>query len=182
LNQVIDGLTEEERSKVTFDMTLARGLNYYTGAIIEVVHAEFNSSIAGGGRYDDLTSVFGLNDMSGVGVSFGADRIYDLMVEKDLFPNDLLSGSQLLFLNFGDQEAAYIMKLLPKLRAAGIPCELYPDTAKIKKQFKYADQKGIPFVAAVGTEEMNNETISLKNLATGEQSPVTLDGLIEKLG
>jgi len=163
------------------DFTLARGLDYYTGAIFEVTHNEFNSSICGGGRYDDLTGVFGLKDMSGVGISFGADRIYDLMLAKDLFPKHTQDSTQLLFVNFGDEEAAYVLNLLKEIRAQNINAELYPDKSKMKKQMKYANDKGIPFVAMVGENEMNSGMIQLKNMETGEQVSVGLGELIKEI-
>jgi len=163
------------------DFTLARGLDYYTGAIFEVTHNDFNSSICGGGRYDDLTGVFGLKDMSGVGISFGADRIYDLMLDKGLFPAHTADSTQLLFVNFGDTEAAHCLGLLREIRKAGINAELYPDSAKMKKQMKYANDKNIAFVAMVGDNEMSSNTIKLKNMETGEQNSVTNMELIELL-
>ncbi|UTW65658.1 histidine--tRNA ligase [bacterium SCSIO 12643] len=163
------------------DFTLARGLDYYTGAIFEVTHNEFNSSICGGGRYDDLTGVFGLKDMSGVGISFGADRIYDLMLAKGLFPKHTQDSTQLLFVNFGDQEAAYVMKLLKEIRSQNINAELYPDKSKMKKQMKYANDKGIPFVAMVGENEMNSGMIQLKNMETGDQVSLSLEELVKEI-
>ena len=163
------------------DFTLARGLDYYTGAIFEVTHNDFNSSICGGGRYDDLTGVFGLKDMSGVGISFGADRIYDLMLDKGLFPSQTTDSTQLLFVNFGETEAAYCQGLLKEIRAAKINAELYPESAKMKKQMKYANDKQIQFVAMVGDNEMVSNTIRLKNMETGEQSDVTLNELISSV-
>lgn len=160
------------------DFTLARGLDYYTGAIFEVTHNDFNSSICGGGRYDDLTGVFGLKDMSGVGISFGADRIYDLMLDKGLFPAHTTDSTQLLFVNFGDTEASHCMGLLKEIRAAKINAELYPESAKMKKQMKYANDKKIQFVAMVGDQEMASNTIRLKNMESGEQTDVTLKELI----
>lgn len=163
------------------DFTLARGLDYYTGAIFEVTHDDFNSSICGGGRYDDLTGVFGLKDMSGVGVSFGADRIYDLMLDKELFPENNPDATQLLFVNFGDKEAAHVLGLLKIIRAKNVHAELYPDAAKMKKQMKYADDKKIQYVAMVGDQEMESNTIKLKNMKTGEQLVLSLEELIGQL-
>ncbi len=163
------------------DFTLARGLDYYTGAIFEVTHNDFNSSICGGGRYDDLTGVFGLKDMSGVGISFGADRIYDLMLDKGLFPSYTSDSTQLLFVNFGEKEAFHCLNLLNVIREAGINAELFPDSAKMKKQMKYANDKSIPFVAMVGDEEMNSDTIKLKNMNTGEQETVSTEKLVQTL-
>lgn len=163
------------------DVTLARGLNYYTGAIFEVAHKEFGSSICGGGRYDDLTGVFGKPGLSGVGISFGADRIYDLMLKKGLFPDSLASRVDLLFVNFGPAEASHCMKLLAKAREAGINGELFPHKTKIPKQMKYADSKGVRFVGMVGSQEIENGTIRLKNMETGEQEDVTLEAMISQL-
>jgi len=164
------------------DVTLARGLNYYTGAIFEVKAAGVQmGSICGGGRYDDLTGIFGLKGVSGVGISFGADRIYDVMTELSLFPSNAMQSTKVLFANFGEKEERYCMQLLRRLRDAGINAEIYPESAKMKKQFKYADDKHIPFVAVVGDEEMSNQVISLKNMLTGEQAQHTVEELIEKL-
>ncbi len=164
------------------DITLARGLNYYTGAIFEVkaLHVSMGS-ICGGGRYDDLTGVFGLKGVSGVGISFGADRIYDVMTELNLFPTDPMQSTQVLFANFGEKEEKHCMQLLRSLRSAGINAEIYPENAKMKKQFKYADDKQIPYVAVVGEEEMQNGLIALKHMQSGDQTPLTLEELILKL-
>ena len=165
-------------AELVLDLTLARGLNYYTGAIFEVKAKGVSmGSICGGGRYDDLTGIFGLKDVSGIGISFGADRIYDVMNELNLFPQEALISTQVLFANFGDQEADTSMRHMTTLRRAGIRCEIYPDNAKMKKQFKFADDKGIPFVAIVGTEEMNQGIIQLKNMKTGEQHQVKLEAI-----
>ena len=159
------------KSEVELDLTLARGLNYYTGAIFEVKALDVQiGSISGGGRYDNLTGVFGMDGMSGVGISFGADRIYDVLNQLDLYPEDASFGTQLLFVNFGEAEAAYVLPVLAKVRAAGIRAEIYPDSAKMKKQMSYANAKAIPFVAIVGENEMNEGKVMLKNMATGEQS------------
>ena len=163
------------------DFTLARGLDYYTGAIFEVTHNDFNSSICGGGRYDDLTGVFGLKDMSGVGISFGADRIYDLMLDKGLFPSYTADSTQLMFVNFGEKEAFHCLNLLNVIRESGVNAELYPDSAKMKKQMKYANDKNIPFVAMIGDEEMNSNTIKLKNMNSGEQETVSTEKLVQIL-
>ena len=161
------------RQQVEIDLSLARGLNYYTGAIFEVKALDFAiGSICGGGRYDDLTGIFGLPDMSGVGISFGADRIYDVLSGLDKFPKDAIEGTKVLFSNMGPQEAAYSLPVMRELRAAGINCEIYPDNVKLKKQFDYAAKKGIPYLAIVGGDEMARGTVSLKNLATGEQQTV----------
>ena len=171
-----------KRAKVEIDVTLARGLDYYTGAIFEVVSNEVQmGSICGGGRYADLTGIFGLPNTSGVGVSFGADRIFDVMEELKLFPEALVSSSQVLFVNFGDKEAAYCLPILERLREEGIASELYPDNAKLKKQFKYADQKQIPTVIMVGEDEMQSGNLSFKNMISGEQEKLTVDALLKKL-
>lgn len=166
------------KAKLEFDPSLARGLNYYTGAIFEVKSNEVNiGSICGGGRYDDLTGIFGMKNLSGVGVSFGADRIYDVLEELNLFPEALTSSTQLMFANFGDQEAMQSAIWLKLLRDNGISSELYPDAHKLKKQMNYANNKNIPFVALVGEDEMKNQEILIKNMETGEQitySPLDL--------
>ncbi len=168
------------QSDVELDLTLARGLNYYTGAIFEVKALDVQiGSISGGGRYDNLTGVFGMEGVSGVGISFGADRIYDVLNQLDLYPKDAVDGTQLLFVNFGEAEAAYVLPVLAKVRAAGIRAEIYPDSAKMKKQMGYANNKAIPFVAIVGENEMNEGKLTLKNMTTGEQSLVTPDELID---
>lgn len=170
------------QSDVELDLTLARGLNYYTGAIFEVKALDVQiGSISGGGRYDNLTGVFGMEGVSGVGISFGADRIYDVLNQLDLYPKDAVDGTQLLFVNFGEAEAAYVLPVLAKVRAAGIRAEIYPDSAKMKKQMGYANTKAIPFVAIVGENEMNEGKLTLKNMTTGEQSLVTPDELIDAI-
>ena len=165
------------------DITLARGLNYYTGAIFEVKtnepKATFNSSICGGGRYDDLTGIFGLPGMSGVGISFGADRICDVLEELNLFPANVESSLDLLFINFGDDDIPYSLQLVDKVRAAGINAEMYPDAAKMKKQFSYADARKIPFVVMAGSEERAASTLMLKDMKTGDQQKMDLNSLIE---
>ena len=167
------------KSEVELDLTLARGLNYYTGAIFEVKALDVQiGSISGGGRYDNLTGVFGMDGMSGVGISFGADRIYDVLNQLDLYPEDASFGTQLLFVNFGEAEAAYVLPVLAKVRAAGIRAEIYPDSTKMKKQMSYANAKAIPFVAIVGENEMNEGKVMLKNMATGEQSLLAPEELI----
>ncbi len=167
------------KSEVELDLTLARGLNYYTGAIFEVKALDVQiGSISGGGRYDNLTGVFGMDGMSGVGISFGADRIYDVLNQLDLYPEDASFGTQLLFVNFGEAEAAYVLPVLAKVRAAGIRAEIYPDSAKMKKQMSYANAKAIPFVAIVGENEMNEGKVMLKNMATGEQNLLAPEELI----
>ena len=167
------------RSEVELDLTLARGLNYYTGAIFEVKALDVQiGSISGGGRYDNLTGVFGMEGVSGVGISFGADRIYDVLNQLDLYPKDASAGTQVLFVNFGEAETAYVLPILAKVRAAGISAEIYPDSAKMKKQMSYANAKAIPFVAIVGENEMQEGKVTLKNMATGEQALITPDELI----
>ena len=167
------------RSEVELDLTLARGLNYYTGAIFEVKAIDVQiGSISGGGRYDNLTGVFGMEGVSGVGISFGADRIYDVLNQLDLYPKDASAGTQVLFVNFGEAETAYVLPILAKVRAAGISAEIYPDSAKMKKQMSYANAKAVPFVAIVGENEMQEGKVTLKNMATGEQALITPDELI----
>ncbi len=162
-------------AKLEIDVTLARGLNYYTGAILEVAApSEVQmGSIGGGGRYDDLTGIFGLKDMSGVGISFGLDRIYLVLEELGLFPETVSANTTALFVNFGDKEALYAMKAISALRNEGIAVELYPDSAKMGKQMGYADKRGIPFVIIAGESEMENETYTLKNMKSGEQQSFT---------
>ena len=167
------------RNKVELDLTLARGLNYYTGAIFEVKALDVQiGSISGGGRYDNLTGVFGMPGVSGVGISFGADRIFDVLNQLDLYPKDAVNGTRLLFVNFGQAEAAYCLPVLAKVRAAGVRAEIYPDSAKMKKQMSYANAKNIPFVAIAGETEMNEGKFTLKNMLTGEQHAVTADELL----
>lgn len=165
-------------SALEFDLTLARGLNYYTGCIFEVKALDVEiGSITGGGRYDNLTGIFGMPGLSGVGISFGADRIYDVLNQLDLYPRTVTTQTQLLFINFGEREVAYCLPILAKVRRAGIRCEIYPDSAKMKKQMQYANQKGIPFVALVGENEMNEGKVTLKNMETGEQQMLTPEEL-----
>ena len=167
---------------VVFDPCLARGLNYYTGAIFEVVGLNVNmGSLGGGGRYADLTSIFGLKDMSGVGVSLGAERIYDVMLEKDLFPNDLDKGLDLLIVAMDEDAHDFGFTKLGQLRAAGIRAELYPEPAKMKKQMKYANARQAKYAAIIGSEELKNEQFSLKNMDTGDQKLVDIDELIKTL-
>jgi histidyl-tRNA synthetase len=160
-------------TKVELDLTLARGLNYYTGAIFEVkaTDVEFGS-ICGGGRYDNLTEIFGLKNISGVGISFGADRIYDVMLQLNLFPEIIQTSTQVLFVNFGTEEEEMCIKYAKILRQNGISCEIYPEKAKFDKQFKYAHAKNIPFVALIGEDELKNNTVSIKNMSSGEQKNV----------
>ena len=165
------------------DVTLARGLNYYTGAIFEVAAPDgvAMGSIGGGGRYDDLTGIFGLKNMSGVGISFGLDRIYLVVEELNLFPETVTATSKALFINYGDAEAFYAMQAIQKLRSAGLKVELYPDNAKMAKQFQHADKRNIPFAIIVGEKEIEANSYSLKNLVTGEQVTLDFEGLKEVL-
>jgi len=168
-------------TRVELDLSLARGLNYYTGAIFEVKALDFEiGSICGGGRYDDLTGIFGLPNMSGVGISFGADRIYDVLKGLDLFPADVASASVVLFSNMGEREAAFCVPLAASLRRMGIACEIYPENTRLRKQFEYADKKGIPYLAIVGANEVAENAVTLKNLASGEQQLVNISELVEK--
>ncbi|HLW07832.1 MAG TPA: histidine--tRNA ligase [Marinilabiliaceae bacterium] len=161
---------------VELDLTLARGLNYYTGAIFEVKALDVSiGSITGGGRYDDLTGVFGMKGVSGVGISFGADRIFDVMNQLELYPDDVTATTQVLFVNFGDKEALQSLKLANKLRLAGIRTELFPETAKMRKQMSYADKKAIKFVAIIGQEELQNGTVTLKNMVKGDQQSIAIN-------
>lgn len=167
---------------IDLDVTLARGLNYYTGAIFEVTAPQVAmGSIGGGGRYDDLTGIFGLKNMSGVGISFGLDRIYLVLEELGLFPDTVTATSKALFINYGDAESLYAMEAISKLRRSGIKVELYPDAAKIAKQFQHADKRGIPFAVIAGQSEMEENLFGLKNLVTGEQLKVDFEGLKEAL-
>ncbi len=158
------------KQEVEIDLSLARGLNYYTGAIFEVKAKDFAiGSICGGGRYDDLTGIFGLPGMSGVGISFGADRIYDVLQGLDKFPKEAITGTKVLFSNMGDAEVAYSLPIIAGLRAQGINCEIYPDKTKLKKQFDYAAKKNIPYFVIVGEQEIADGVVNIKNQATGEQ-------------
>ena len=170
------------KSEIELDLTLARGLNYYTGAIFEVKALDVQiGSISGGGRYDNLTGVFGMDGMSGVGISFGADRIYDVLNQLELYPKETVNETQLLFVNFGQQETNYILPILKKVRLSGIRAELYPDSAKMKKQMSYANAKAIPFVAIAGENEINEGKITLKNMETGKQEVIYPDELADKI-
>lgn len=170
------------KNEVELDLTLARGLNYYTGAIFEVKALDVQiGSITGGGRYDNLTGIFGMPGISGVGISFGADRIFDVLNQLDLYPKEAVTGTRVLFVNFGNKEMAYCLPLLAKLREAGISAEIYPDSAKMKKQMAYANAKAVPFVAIVGENEMSEEKVMLKNMTTGEQQLLGTDELAEAL-
>jgi len=169
-------------AQIAVDFTLARGLNYYTGAIFEVTTPDVvMGSITGGGRYDNLTGIFGMEGVSGVGFSFGADRIYDVLNQLNLYPSDSLKTTQVMFVNFGEREVAYLLPILSKIRASGIRTEIYPDAAKIKKQMGYADTKHIPFVALVGENEMIENKITLKHMASGNQYAVSLEELIKRV-
>ena len=169
-------------SQLELDLTLARGLNYYTGCIFEVKALDVEiGSITGGGRYDNLTGIFGMPGLSGVGISFGADRIYDVLNQLNLYPATVSTATQLLFINFGPAEAAYCMPILAQARQAGIRCEIYPDVAKMKKQMQYANQKQVPFVALVGENEMAQGVVTLKDMTSGEQQLLSPKALIERL-
>lgn len=169
-------------SQVELDLTLARGLNYYTGCIFEVKALDVQiGSITGGGRYDNLTGIFGMPGISGVGISFGADRIYDVLNQLELYPEEVTTATQILFINFGEKETEYCLPILSELRAAGIRAEIYPDAAKMKKQMQYANVKAVPFVALVGENEMNAGMVTLKNMTTGEQQMVPAAELLSHL-
>lgn len=169
----------EIRSELELDLTLARGLNYYTGAIIEVKALDVQiGSITGGGRYDNLTGIFGLSRVSGVGISFGADRIFDVLNQLDLYPKDSIQNTQVLFVNFGDKEEEFILPLVSKMRQANIATEIYPESAKMKKQMSYADANKIPYVAIVGENEMQEGKIILKNMITGEQKLLSVSDCV----
>jgi histidyl-tRNA synthetase len=164
------------------DITLARGLNYYTGTIFEVKAKDVEiGSICGGGRYDDLTGIFGLPGVSGVGISFGADRIYDVLLALNKFPENEVSKTQVLFVNFGESEEKHCLQLAAQLRESGIVTEIYPDPGKMKKQFKYADQKQIPYVVLIGEDEISNGSLTVKNMKSGEQSTMTVEKLISMI-
>ena len=180
---ILDSLkTSGLKNEIQLDLTLARGLNYYTGAIFEVKALDVQiGSITGGGRYDNLTGIFGMPGLSGVGISFGADRIYDVLNQLDLYPKEAVNGTQLLFINFGEKETAYCLPIAAKARQAGIRTEVFPDSAKMKKQMSYANAKQIPFVALAGENEINEGKLTLKDMTTGEQMLVTADELLTKL-
>ena len=167
------------QNEIQLDLTLARGLNYYTGAIFEVKALDVQiGSITGGGRYDNLTGIFGMPGISGVGISFGVDRIFDVLNALDAYPKEAVNGTQLLFINFGEKETAFCMPIAARLREEGIRTEVFPDSVKMKKQMSYANAKSIPFVALVGENEMNEGKVTLKNMTTGEQNLVTPDELV----
>ena len=170
------------KNEVQVDLTLARGLNYYTGAIFEVKALDVQmGSITGGGRYDNLTGIFGMPGVSGVGISFGVDRIFDVLNELDAYPQDAMIATRVLFINFGDKETAYCLPVVKKLRDAGIRTEMYPESAKMKKQMSYANTKQIAFVAMAGENEINEGKFTLKNMTTGDQQMVTVEQLIDLL-
>ncbi len=182
INEILDLVGNSLSAKLELDLTLARGLNYYTGAIIEVKATELSmGSICGGGRYDNLTGIFGLKGLSGVGISFGADRIYDVLEQLDRFPDQEEMNTRLLFVNFGAAEVRWILPLLASLRKRGIATELYPDAAKMKKQMSYANQRGIPYVAVVGESEMEKGVISLKDMNSGQQETLSPEALYGRL-
>jgi len=185
LQEVLDHITELglNKGELIFDLTLARGLNYYTGAIFEVkAHGVKMGSICGGGRYDDLTALFGLKGLSGVGISFGADRIYDVMTELSLFPKELDRTLDILFVNFGSEEAKFCMKLLREVRSLGIAAELYPSAAKLQKQFKYANDRNVAYCVVIGAEEAAAGMLSLKNMETGAQEQLSSADFLTKCG
>ena len=169
-------------SEVELDLTLARGLSYYTGAILEVKSKDIEfGSITGGGRYDDLTGIFGLKDVSGVGISFGADRIYDVLEQMNKFPSETTETTKVLFINFGEKEELFCLPILAKLRENGVNAEIYPSSQKMKKQMTYANNKNIPYVIMVGETEMEEGLVSLKNMDSGEQEKLSPEQLVEKL-
>ena len=176
---ILDTLKGSLNNEIQLDLTLARGLNYYTGAIFEVKALDYAiGSITGGGRYDNLTGIFGMPGLSGVGISFGADRIYDVLNGLDLYPKEAVNGTKLLFINFGDKETAYCLPVVRACRAAGISTEMFPDKAKMKKQMSYANAKAIPFVVLAGDNEIAENKFTLKNMTTGEHHLVTTEELI----
>ena len=169
-------------NEIALDLTLARGLNYYTGCIFEVKALDVEiGSITGGGRYDNLTGIFGMPGISGVGISFGADRIYDVLNQLDLYPPNAVQGAQVLFINFGQAEAARAMQVATQLRQAGIAAEVYPDNAKMKKQMSYANTLGVPYVALIGETELQSGVVTLKDMHSGEQTQLTPEQIIEKV-
>ncbi len=183
MEQMLDFITLIDlQADLEIDLSLARGLNYYTGVIIEVKSNEVEiGSITGGGRYDDLTGIFGLPGMSGVGISFGADRIYDVLLQLDRFPEQNLNQTKLLLINFGGDDERYAIQVLQKIRAAGVNAELYPDAAKLKKQFAYADKRDIPNVLIIGAEERSSHHLTMKNMRDGSQNRLSIDDLIQEL-
>ena len=180
---ILDMLKGTLKNEIQLDLTLARGLNYYTGAIFEVKALDVQiGSITGGGRYDNLTGIFGMPGLSGVGISFGADRIYDVLNQLDLYPEEAVSTTQLLFINFGEKETAYCLPIARKARERGIRTEVFPDAVKMKKQMSYANAKNIAFVALAGDNEMAEGKVTLKNMLTGEQKLLTPEELIDAIG
>lgn len=176
---ILHTLGDSLHNDIQLDLTLARGLNYYTGAIFEVKALDVEmGSITGGGRYDNLTGIFGMPGLSGVGISFGADRIYDVLNQLNLYPSASAQGTQLLFVNFGETEARFCLEVLREVRAAGVRAEIYPDAAKMKKQMSYANAKHVPYVALVGETELAERKVTLKNMQTGEQSALTIEQLL----
>ena len=183
LRFILSSLADTLHNELQLDLTLARGLNYYTGAIFEVKALDVQiGSITGGGRYDNLTGIFGMPGISGVGISFGVDRIYDVLNSLDAYPKDAVTSTQLLFINFGERESAYCLSVAAKARQAGIRTEVYPDAAKMKKQLGYANAKQIPFVALAGDNEIKEGKLTLKNMETGEQQLLTPDEMVSTLG
>jgi histidyl-tRNA synthetase len=179
---ILNMLKGQLKNEIQLDLTLARGLNYYTGAIFEVKALDVEiGSITGGGRYDNLTGIFGMPGISGVGISFGVDRIFDVLNTLDCYPDDAVIGTRLLFINFGEKETAYCLPVVAKARQAGIRTEIFPDAAKMKKQMSYANAKMIPFVALAGENEMAEGKLTLKNMQTGEQALVTPEELINQI-
>ncbi len=170
------------QNEIQFDLTLARGLNYYTGAIFEVKALDTPmGSITGGGRYDNLTGIFGMPGLSGVGISFGADRIYDVLNTLDLYPKETISSTKVMFINFGEQETMYCLPVLSECRKRGVRAEIYPDAVKMKKQMSYANAKQIPYVALAGENEMKERKITLKNMVTGTQELLAIEELCDRL-
>ena len=179
---ILDTLKGTLDNEIEFDLTLARGLNYYTGAIFEVKALDYAiGSITGGGRYDNLTGIFGMPGLSGVGISFGADRIYDVLNTLELYPEETLNATQVLFINFGEKEAAYCLPIISEVRKKGIRAEIYPDAAKMKKQMGYANAKAIPYVVLVGENEMKEGKVMLKNMVTGEQQLVAPEEMVDMI-
>ena len=169
-------------TRLEIDVTLARGLNYYTGAIFEIKALDVAmGSISGGGRYDNLTGIFGLKNMSGVGISYGAERIYDVLNELNLFPQHIMTPITAMFVNFGGEDELYALSALKRLREAGIPAEIYPDSAKMGKQMNYANAKGIPYVIMAGENERNQGVYTLKNMQTGEQQALNIDVIVDTI-
>ncbi|MGB3466570.1 MAG: histidine--tRNA ligase [Cyclobacteriaceae bacterium] len=182
IEEVFEYLKEEKDLQIEFDLTLARGLSYYTGAIFEVKPIDSKiGSINGGGRYDNLTGVFGLKDTSGIGISFGIDRIYDVLEEKSLFPSSLTNSVEVMMISFDKQSQVHALRIAGKLRKNNISCYVYPDLVKVKKQFAYADKNNIPHVIVIGSEEMNTGKYNLKNMQTGNQELLTIDAVIKTL-